>query len=329
MANRETDSLLEEWGNRLLGRARHPRGGWDGLPVPGRLSPSAVRREVRAIVRRAPQVIVKVSGGGRGMGPIRAHMAYISKRGSLEIEDQEGNRHKGRETIDELAREWRHAGTHIPHRSDRREAFNVVLSMPRGTEAMVVRAAAREVVRREFKGHRFAMVLHEHQENPHVHVVVRAERDDGRRLNPRKADLHRWRERFAMALRAYGIEACASRQIVHGEVRRTDHLWQRVARSEGRLRRERAAVSQGDVAPVRSQAFENWRSVERALSKSSDPGDRELARDVRRFMLETPAFMREIRRTAGYQQLRNRQERELERERGNEDRGREIRGPER
>ena len=30
-------------------------------------------------------------------------------------------------------------------------------------------------MRNEFKGHRFATVLHEHQENPHVHVVVRAE----------------------------------------------------------------------------------------------------------------------------------------------------------
>ena len=329
MANAETDRLLEEWGNRLLGRRRHSGGRWDGLPVPGRLGPSAVRREVRAIVRRAPQVMVKVSGGGRGMGAIKAHMAYISKRGALEIEDQEGNRYKGPETIDQLAREWRHAGTHIPEKCDRREALNVVLSMPRGTEAMVVKAAAREVVRREFKGHRFAMVLHEHQENPHVHVVVRAERNDGQRLNPRKADLYRWRERFATALRAYGIEACATRQIVRGEARRADQLWQRVARSEGRLRRERPAVSWGDLAPMRSQAFENWRRVEHALSKSPDPGDRELARDVRSFMLETPAFAREIRRTPGYQQLQNRQQRELELGHRDEDRGREIRGPER
>jgi hypothetical protein len=136
----------------------------------------------------------------------------VSKRGNLEVEDQEGNRYKGREVIEQLAREWRHAGTHIPEKSNRREAFNVILSMPRGTEPTVVKAAAREMVRSEFKGHRFAMVLHEHQENPHVHVVVRAERDDGRRLNPRKPDLHRWRERLAEALRGYGIEAAATRQ---------------------------------------------------------------------------------------------------------------------
>src|SRR6267154_5744598 len=237
MTSTETDRLLEEWGDRLLRRQRRS----DGLPIIG-LRASAVRREVRAVVRRAPQVMVKVTGGGRGMGAIKAHMAYISKRGKLEVEDQEGERHNGREAIGGLAWEWRYAGTRIPEVSHRREAFNIILSMPRGTEAAVVRAAAREVMRDEFKGHRYAMVLHEHQENPHVHVVVRAERDDGRRLNPRKADLHRWRERFAAALRGYGIEAAATRQAVRGVMRRPDLLWERAARSEGRLRRERAPL---------------------------------------------------------------------------------------
>lgn len=258
-------------------------------------------------------------------------MAYISKRGMLEIEDQEGNRPKGRQAIENLAKEWRRAGTYIPHQSDRREAFNIVLSMPRGTEAPIIRAAAREVARSEFKGHRYAMVLHEHQENPHVHVVVRAERDDGRRLNPRKADLHRWRERFATVLRAHGIEACASRQVVRGEVRKTDQLWQRVARTEGRLRREGAALRQADVVPVQRQALENWVRVERALSNSGDAGDRELANEARRFLMETPAFAREIRKEAAYRYLQNRKEQELEREAANRerDRGREIHGPER
>ena len=38
------------------------------------------------------------------------------------------------------------------------------------------------------------MVLHDHQANPHVHLSVRAESKNGRRLNPRKTDLQRWRE---------------------------------------------------------------------------------------------------------------------------------------
>ena len=48
-----TDRLLEEWGNRLLRGRRHFVS--DGLPIGGRLGAGTVRREVRAIVRRAPQ----------------------------------------------------------------------------------------------------------------------------------------------------------------------------------------------------------------------------------------------------------------------------------
>ena len=288
MASVETDRLLEEWGERLLRRRRS-----DGLPVIG-LPASAVRREVRAVVRRAPQVMVKVTGGGRGMGAIKAHMAYISKRGRLEVEDQEGERHKGREAIGALAWEWGYAGTRIPQVSRRREAFNIIFSMPRGAEAAVVRAAAREVMREEFKGHRYAMVLHEHQENPHVHVVVRAERDDGRRLNPRKADLHRWRERFAAALRGYGIEAAATRQAARGVMRRPDPLWERVARGEGRLRRERTPVNEESLMPERDEALKDWSRLGQTLASSPDPEDRALAGEVERFLRATPVFARRL-----------------------------------
>ena len=39
----------------------------------------------RQVVRRAPQVMVKVTGGGRSMAAIAAHFRYISKNGRLEI----------------------------------------------------------------------------------------------------------------------------------------------------------------------------------------------------------------------------------------------------
>jgi hypothetical protein len=64
------------------------------------------------------------------------------------------------------------------------------------------------------------MVLHEHQANPHVHLSVRAESRTGKRLNPRKTDLHRWRETFAEKLRGWGIEAEATRQATRGENRK-------------------------------------------------------------------------------------------------------------
>jgi hypothetical protein len=51
--------------------------------------------------------------------------------------------------------------------------------------------AAREFAQIELAGHTYVMVLHDHQANPHVHISVRAEAKHGKRLNPRKADLHR------------------------------------------------------------------------------------------------------------------------------------------
>ena len=88
-----------------------------------------------------------------------------------------------------------------------------MLSMPRGTDAADACSARRASSRKaELADHRYVMVLHDHQANPHVHISVRAESKHGKRLNPRKADLHRWRETFAEKLRGWGIEAEASPQ---------------------------------------------------------------------------------------------------------------------
>ena len=73
----------------------------------------------------------------------------------------------------------------------------------------------------ELSDNKFVMVLHDHQSNPRVHISVRAESKHGKRLNPRKADLHRWRETFAESLRSYGVEAEATRQ--EGRLRSSVH----------------------------------------------------------------------------------------------------------
>jgi hypothetical protein len=89
------------------------------------------------------------------------------------------------------------------------------------------------------------MVLHEHQANPHVHLSVRAESMTGERLNPRKADLHRWRETFAEKLRGLGIDAEATRQVTRGENRNYEALWRLKAKEDGRLHVSRPAAKSG------------------------------------------------------------------------------------
>src|SRR5258706_14523922 len=114
----EADSELQKWGRMLFAGAKPgPRHPSRGVRVP---TSDMVRREVRLVVKRAPQVMVKVTGGGRGMAVIRAHMNYIDREGDGLI-DQDGERHEGREARPEIARQWGREGPPIPQRRDRAE----------------------------------------------------------------------------------------------------------------------------------------------------------------------------------------------------------------
>ena len=119
------------------------------------------------------------------------------KDGRLDIEDDRGDISRGKSALHGLTEDWRYGGTFICELGDRREAYNVMLSMPRGTDPLAVQRAAREFAKLELADHKSVVVLRDHQANPHEHVSVRAESRHGKRLNQRKADLHRWRETFA------------------------------------------------------------------------------------------------------------------------------------
>jgi hypothetical protein len=184
------------------------------------------------------------------MGAIAAHLRYISKSGRLPFEDDRGVVRDGAEALRDVADQWRHGGARIPEHSERREAFNIMLSMPMGTKPEIVRDAAREFAKAELANHRYVMVLHTHQANPHVHLAVRAEGRDGKRLNPRKHDLRRWREVFAEKLRGWGIEAEASSQVARGSQHRNERLWQRKAYDDGRIG-NRGGYADAKLTPAR------------------------------------------------------------------------------
>jgi hypothetical protein len=46
--------------------------------------------QISRTVRRAPEVMVKVTGGGRSTGAVAAHFAYISGKGTIGIETDDG-----------------------------------------------------------------------------------------------------------------------------------------------------------------------------------------------------------------------------------------------
>ena len=282
------DGILITWGDRLFYPGNRvvkvkpqPRMSGDAA----RQRAAAIRRRIEAtVVRRAPQVMVKVTGGGRGMKAIAAHFRYISKNGRLEIEDERGETARGKESLRELADEWRFGGSLIEDTSHRREAFNIMLSMPRGTDPASVQWAAREFAKTELADHKLVMVLHDHQANPHVHLSVRAESKHGRRLNPRKTDLHRWRETFAAKLRERGIEAEATRQATRGVEQRYPALWQVKAREDGRLLKTSAIGNRAAACQAsRDAAQKTWRELAAALATTGTEADRQLARSIEAF----------------------------------------------
>ena len=291
------ERMLVEWGSRLFysmpkkGKRVHKAATFN----PGRISANEIRNRVRqAVSPRAKQVMVKITGGGRGMAPIAAHMRYIARQGkpevggrgkSLELEDQDGEKISGTEEIKALQSDWRVAGSFIEESSQRREAFNIVLSMPSTTPPEHVLDSAREFARDQFSGHKYVFVLHDDTDSPHVHLAVKAERWDGKRLNPRKADLQAWRESFAQKLQDRGIDAIATRAASRNQTRAPQAIWR--LKAGEKVREPRPEDRSGESnAQSRAQALESWRHLGQALETSAEPGDLALALEVKRYVGE-------------------------------------------
>ncbi|WP_340318229.1 relaxase/mobilization nuclease domain-containing protein [Rhizorhabdus argentea] len=279
---------------------RVPSGGW---------TVAAARAQLQRLVNRAPQVMVKVSGRQRGGDHVSAHFEYIGRHGELDVETEDGETLKDVAALRERAAEW-----HDEDDSDRANAvtsISMVLSMPAGTDALKVLAAARAFARIELDGkHRYMFALHDDTDHPHVHLTVAVApcEAEGDRFNPRKADLHRMRETFAHELRERGIEADATPRRARGIVRRSDNvplrkLKERYGRTGGLVDAdERArcagvvfAEGQSDLTPWeqagvsrQAQVKVAYGRVARQLETLSDPADRQLGAALRRFVDAMP-----------------------------------------
>jgi hypothetical protein len=285
----------------------------------GRMGPSESRRFSsmqieqirRTVMGRTPEVMVKVTGGGKKLGAVAAHFSYISQRGELEIETDRGER----VTQDDqklLILSWNLDLTAGQYRGPRgTKAFarpvklvhNVVLSMPSPTPPEKVLAAAKVFAREKFGAqHRYAMVLHTHQQHPHVHLVVKAEREDGKgRLHIDKAMLREWRQDFAQEMRRQGIAANATSRSVRGQTKTApkDVFYRTQARGQSYTLRERLddvihGLREGKHAPdpargrlleTRKAIIQGWNAV---ADKLEGQGEVVLGGHVRYFAMHLP-----------------------------------------
>ena len=181
-------------------------------------------KNLTSAAKNLPEVMVKLPkrhGTSNGLKGIRNNLDYISRNGALDLENQDGELISGKEEIKNLINEYQSMG--IPKESKRREALNIVLSMPPGTHPEKLKNAVRAFAQEEFEHHHWVMVQHLDTDHPHCHLNVLIEDDYGNRLNPRKNDLYQWRLRFAEKLREQGIECAATKRQHRGIYRKSQN----------------------------------------------------------------------------------------------------------
>jgi hypothetical protein len=256
--------------------------------------------------------MVKVlTHGGKDLKSVQRHLAYLNRKGDLEIETDEGDRMTGKGVERELLEDW-----DLDLEKDRRRVdlgplkdrslpklvHKILFSMPAATPPKKVLEAVKDFAREEFAlKHRYAMVLHTDEPHPHVHMVVKAVSEQGVRLNIRKATLREWRKEFATHLRAHGVEANATERAVRSNrlSAKLDGIYRAEQRGESHHTRTRVeAVSrellQGDLRidqgkagllETRKEVQRGWFAVADILAAEGRVG---LAHQVWRFAAEMP-----------------------------------------
>jgi hypothetical protein len=239
---------------------------------------------------------------------VRKHLAYIGRKGELDLETDDGERTRDGH---DLVEDWDLDLEQYRRKSDltatrgkepARLVHKVIFSMPVGTPPEKVLTAVQNFAREEFAlKHRYAMALHTDTPRPHVHVVIKAVSEQGERLHIRKATLREWRSEFARHLRALGVAANATPRYVRGEtgLRKPDGIYRASLRGESTYMRERAeAVAQelaqktlrvepgkASLVNARNEVRRAWLAIGDVLIRQQQP---ELAAHVRRFSDEMP-----------------------------------------
>ena len=272
------------------------------------------RSSFSAMIRKKPEVMVKISGFGKHKTGIKGNLDYISRDGELALETADGQLLKGKDDIKELATTW--AADSSRKRLQQRDTMNLILSMPAGTSRDGVLNAARAFASKTFKeNHDYVFVDHRDEKHSHVHLTVRMRGHDGKRLNPRKADLQHWRENFAEALRSQGIEAVATARRARGVVlkpvkQEIAHMRERAEQQRaggekaGQVRVDKLAVDEAfkdlrspgaepkpweaRIKERQQQIRSNYLQAADVLQRSTDRDERELAEDIRTFVKDMP-----------------------------------------
>lgn len=201
-------------GGRLLGVGGYRR---------PRSNESLLARQLRIAAGR-PQAILKITRYGQSGAKILGHLQYVSRRGALELEDEQGKRGHSVQEVRRRVRIWcAEAGVGMtPNpalKRQRRATMHFILDAGRYAKKEALSRAARDFLREQFcsAGHEYFFVRHDDTRQPHVHVVMTVADGRGKKLHTSVQQVQQWRERFAAISRSHGIEVDASRAWERGK----------------------------------------------------------------------------------------------------------------
>lgn len=255
-----------------------------------------IREQITRTIKRAPEVMVKITskkGAGQGMLAIINHLSYISRNGKLELETDQGEILDGKGDLKAFLIDWQTGsnGSAISNEgvTGKRDAINIMFSMPAGTPAKEVKDSVRAVLEEEIGGKfSYVFALHEDTDHAHVHVCIkRTPIARGPLFALRKNDLARWRERFATHLRERGIEANATPRRTRGVTKDPIALDLYHLSQAGRAKSAtKPALAMSDPASA-PQLFARersaWDGLRASLQSSITPADQLLANAVESF----------------------------------------------
>lgn len=249
-------------------------------------------------------------------------MMYISRHGRLQTFDEHDERINGADAIRETHGFWNLDMQRMRggHDEPLHPSFNLIFSMPASTDPEKMLDAVKAFACERFQAHQYVLVLHTHEtdpadnppEHPHVHLILRAEDENGRRIHIRKTDLRAWREQFAAELRARGIDANATSRAERGNSSKAMrgaewHIQKRYEKTKrngmfaeppkakaARIHEAAKELQEGHSQPkpwelaMAARRRDVLRQLAEGAARLRQEGDIELAEQVEHFMQDMP-----------------------------------------
>ena len=219
-------------------------------------------RRLRIVVAaKHGQSVVKVVSYGRGAASVANQLNYIGRRGHTELETREAGVLSTVADVAEFVGDW---AADFDTKANSRNTVHLVISVKAGTDRERAHQAVRDFARESFAAnYDYVLTRHDDTDHPHSHLIVKLRGDDGRKLDPRKAELQQWREEYARVARRYGILLDASQRRERGQGRKSESMAVRRLRERGVPSRARVSTAQVVFRNVQDRHQSEEKATER------------------------------------------------------------------